>query len=327
MTMSLPVLRHEFEAEGIGASILAEIQRACRSQSGRYDPNVYARAHRWGAEEIDELVQDVITIRLLGERQLAYMFDVAAEIGHWRALLVRQVRITLARRRVRTVVDNLLDRARARLSGCGWAESADVAGRAVYRRIGSDRPYRELSDRQIRELAEQVRIVPRRTPEQGDRAPRVYSGRALDAVVRIVFEGTPGGVTVGDLSGIFEVVLTDWVPRILEFTDTGMQGREADLTPEELTEVRDVAGGIVSALSHGDEDILRGRLAGLPDIDIAAQLGISRPTLIRRREALFERLRGAATDLSQDTREALLNEIVLLLVEAGGTTEGSDTDG
>ena len=154
-------------------------------------------------------------MRLLGERQLAYMFDVAAETGHWRALLVRQVRITLARRRVRTVVDNLLDRARARLPGCGWAESADVTGRAVYRRTGSDRPYRELSDRQIRELAEQVRIVPRRTPEQGDRAPRVYSGRALDAVLRIVLDGTPGGVTVGDLAGILEIVLTDlgsWNP-------------------------------------------------------------------------------------------------------------------
>ena len=174
------------------------------------------------------------------------------------------MRITLARRRVRTVVDNLLVRARTRLSGCGWTESADVAGRAVYRRTGAYRPYRELSDRQIRELAEQVRIVPRRTPEQGDRAPRVYSGRALDAVLRIVLDGTPGGVTAGDLAGILEVVLTDWVPGILEFTDTGMQGRESDLTPEELTEVRDVAEDIVSGLSNGDEDILRGAWRDCP---------------------------------------------------------------
>ncbi|MCY3924987.1 MAG: hypothetical protein OXG52_05700 [bacterium] len=244
----------------------------------------------------------------------------------WRALLVRQVRIALARRRVRTVVDNLLDRARVRLSGCGWAEIADAAGRVTYRRAGSDRPYRELSGRQIQELAEQVRIVPRRAPEQGDRAPRVYTGRALDAVLHIVLNGAPGGVTVRDLAGILELVLTDWVPRILDFTDTGTRGQAADLTPEELTEVQAIAGEVVSELSSGEEDILRGRLAGLPDTDIAARLGVSRPTLIRRRDALFERLGAAAADLRENAREALLDEIVLHLIEASGTTEGSNPD-
>lgn len=326
MTASLSALRDEFEADGIGRLILAEIRRACRSQTERYDPNVYARAHRWGVEEIDELCQDVIATRLLGERQLAYMFDVAAEIGHWRALLVRQVRISLARRRVRTVVDNLLDRARARLPGCGWAEIADTAGRVTYRRAGSHRPYRELSGRQIQELAEQVRIVPRRAPEQGDRAPRVYSGRALDAVLRIVLDGAPGGVTVRDLAGILELVLTDWVPGILEYTDTGTRSQDADLTPEELMEVRDIAAEVVSGLSSGEKEILCGRLAGLPDIDIAARLGVSRPTLIRRRDALFERLGATAADLRENAREALLDVIVLRLIAASGTTEGSDPD-
>lgn len=327
MTADLAALRHEFAAEVVGPLILEEVRRACRSQAKRYDPNVYARASRWGEEEIDELCQDVTTIRLLGEEQLAYMFDVAAEIGHWEALLVRQVRLTLARRRVRTVVDNLLDRIRSRLTDCDWVEAAtDASGQTVFRFAGSGRPYRELSDRQVRELAEQVRIVPRRFPERGDRAPSVYSRRGLDAVLRVVLEGAVGGVKSSDLGRILRSALTDWIPGVLELNDAVMQRQATEPTPEELTTLRDIAKGIVLTLSSGEADMIRGRLAGLPDVDIATRLGISRPTLIRRREALFGRLRAAAANLSDNAKEACVDEIVLLLTEAGDQRERTGID-
>lgn len=309
--MTLRELQCEYRADIIGREVLGEIRRACASVARRYPPLVYARSPAWDSEAIEELVQDVVVERLLGEQQLAYLFDVAGSLSDWRALLNRQIKITLARRRVRTVVDNLLARAGRYLTRSEGFETVPGAGHKSFRRVGVEESYRSLTDEELRRVAEHVRVVPRRRPGSGERAPVVYPGTALRAVVEVILHHTPGGVSISDLGRILELVLTDWVPAVLELDEKGAGATSADLSPEEVVEVMVIASDIVSSLSLEDAWILRGQLAGLPDIETARRIGVSRPTLTKRRRVLIDRIRSATENLGARSHERLMDEIAL----------------
>lgn len=310
-------LRHEYEREVIGFSILAEVRRACASRARRYPPAVYARSATWNEDAIDDLVQDVITHRLLGERQLDYLFDVGRTIDAWRALLDRQVRITLARRRVRTVVDNLLDRAKSLFNRDDSIQRSMISKRALYSLRGSGATYLPLTDEVIRRVVEDVRVVPRQAPGREQRAPTVYSKRNLEALLGTVLRHAPGGVTVRDLGRILELVLTDWVPAVLE-QDEGSVGMVVE-DPGEIESAREVARQMVSEWSDDEASIVRGLLAGLPYIEIARRVSVSRPTVIKRQRVLMDGLRAAAEDFGEIGQKALIEEVAVSVVERGAS--------
>lgn len=322
--MTLRDLRLEYERETIGPAILEEVRRVCAAQARRYPPAVYARSHSWSGDAVDELVQDVMVERLLGEQQLAYIFDAAADLSHWRALLTRQVKITLARRRVRTVVDNLLERAGRRLAGSEEVETITFSGNKVFRRVGAQAPYRPLADDEVRRVVERVRALPRRRPGRGERAPSVYSGDGLAALLEMVLREAPGGVAVRDLGRIFESVLTDWVPAVLELEETDSGSGPSDMEPGEAVEVKMLASQIVSGLSEEETQILLGYLAGLPYNEVAGRVGVSTPTLLKRRHALLDRIRAAAGDLDEAAQDRLMDEIALATVMQGNEDGSGD---
>ena len=322
--MTLRELRAEYRTEVIGLAILDEVRGACASLARRYPPHVYARSASWDGYAIEELVQDVVVERLLGERQLAYLFDVADRISDWRALLYRQVKITLARRRVRTVVDNLLVRAGRRLARSEGVDTTGGLRYEVYRSVGAHEPYRALTDQEVREIAEQVRVVPRRRPESGERAPTVYSDVALEAVLDTVLSRAPGGVTKRDIGRILESALTDWVPAVLELDETGGAAVAAVLSPEEAVEVMAIASELLSSLSEEDAEILRGRLAGLPDTEVARWIGVSRPTLIKRRHVLIERIRAVSENLDELGQDRLMEQIAVSIAVPGTRRRSND---
>ncbi len=267
---------------------------------------------------MEDLVQDVVVHRLLGERQIDYLFDVARTVDVWRALLDRQVRVVLARRRVRTVVDNLLDRARRMLDGWGSVVRSTALGHAVYSFSGSGAQYEPLDDRGVSRVGELVRVVPRRLPGRGDRAPVVYGGRELEAVLDCVLDAVPGGVSVRDLGRVFGFVLTDWVPAVLEHDEGTTAATPAVvMDPSEVVVIRATAAELLAGMSGEELTIVRGRLAGLPDADVAREVGLSRPTLMKRRRVLLDRLRQAAEGLSEAGREALVDEVSLLVMGEG----------
>ena len=321
--MTLRDLRLEYERETIGPAILEEVRRVCAAQARRYPPAVYARSHSWSGDAVDELVQDVMVERLLGEQQLAYLFDAAADLSHWRALLTRQVKITLARRRVRTVVDNLLERAGRRLAGSEEVEIT-FSGNKVFRRVGAQAPYRPLADDEVRRVVERVRALPRRRPGRGERAPSVYSGDGLAALLDMVLREAPGGVAVRDLGRIFESVLTDWVPAVLELEETDIGSGPSDMEPGEAVEVKMLASQIVSGLSEEETQILLGYLAGLPYNEVAGRVGVSTPTLLKRRHGLLDRIRAAAGDLDEAAQDRLMDEIALATVMQGNEDGSGD---
>jgi hypothetical protein len=117
--MSLEALRNEFEAEHVGPQIYGAIRRLVAATARRYRPDVYAEHAapdgRWTPDLIEDLVQSFFADALLGQSQLRYALDAAHDLPSFERIIVAQVRRHLRHRRRRTVIDNLLERARALL--------------------------------------------------------------------------------------------------------------------------------------------------------------------------------------------------------------------
>lgn len=312
--MNLLQLRREYEKEVIGPDVLEEVRRASRARARKYPPIIYGLSSSWDEEAIDDLVQDVVTHRLLGESQIDYLFDVARNIDHWRALLNRQVSITLARRRVRTVVDNLLDRAKRSLRKNDEVITSSFSRRTVYTLRGSSQPYQPLSDQQIRRMVEIVRVVPRLRPGRAERTSSLYKRKDFEILLHAVLQEAEGGVTVRDLGMIFEEVFTDWLPAVLELDEEGSYGESE--SPEITVEIQETVKQIIEKMTKEDAIIIHGRLAGLPDVEIARLLGISRPTFIKHRNILFnDIILPVISDLDENGQDILVKRIAMATMD------------
>ena len=198
--MSLDELREEFEREVIGPLIYAEVASIARQVVRSYDPKVYAQSADWRTA-LEDLLQEVVLERLLGEGQLAYAMTVAVDEPHWRSLVARQVRRALARRRQRSVIDNLLDRADAILNREPYA-SEDV-GRTAHHWRADDKPEdRRPTDEEIRAAAAAAAGIPVTKGRGDERAPMVYSTAALEALLARIADALPCKFTKGDLEDL-----------------------------------------------------------------------------------------------------------------------------
>ncbi len=315
--MNFPQLRREYEQEVIGPGLLREVHRASQARAQKYPPAIYGLSSSWDKEAIEDLVQDVVVERLLGEFQIDYLFDVARTLSDWRALLDRQVGITLARRRVRTVVDNLLDRAKRALRKNDEVVTSKFSRRTVFTLRESSQSYQPLTDQQIRRIVEIVRVVPRLRPGRAERSPSLYGKKDFEILLHSVLQEAEGGVTVRDLGMIFEEVFTDWVPAVLELDEGGSYSESEP--PEIAVEIQETAKQIIGKMTKEDAIIIHGRLAGLPDVEIARLLDISRPTFIKRRNILFnDVIRPLASDLDEEGQDALIEQIAMATMERRG---------
>jgi hypothetical protein len=93
--MTFAELRREYDADVIGVGIWALTCDLAATVARRYPADVYNRGENWSKDSFIELAQDVVTDRLLGERQLDYLFDTATEHVpfsvelRWRPLVVQ----------------------------------------------------------------------------------------------------------------------------------------------------------------------------------------------------------------------------------------------
>lgn len=312
--MNFPQLRREYEQEVIGPGVLREVHRASQARARKYPPTIYGLSSSWDKEAIEDLVQDVVAERLLGEFQIDYLFDAARNLSDWRALLDRQVGITLARRRVRTVVDNLLDRAKRALRKNDKVVTSKFSRRTLFTLRESSQPYQPLTDQQIRRIVETVRVVPRLRPGRAERSPSLYRKEDFEILLHSVLYEAEGGVTVRDLGMIFEEVFTDWVPAVLELNEEGSYSESEP--PEIAVGIQETTKQIIEKMTKEDAIIIHGRLAGLPDVEIARLLNISRPTFIKRRNILFnDVIYPLASDLDEEGQDALLEQIAMATME------------
>jgi len=286
----LDELTAEAQRELIGPLWLAEVRQGCREVSRRFDAAVYAVVERaWTSSEIEELVQDVTAEQLLRQGQLRYILDVAASAEDARRLLRHQVRRALVRRRRRTVVDQLLARVGRLLEGLRWERLPGVVPDR-WRPRGSDWPAEPPLDSSLRAAVAAVRMLPKFLGA-GDRAPAVYRSEVLSQLVELAFTAAGTSLSIDDFGTILREVLTSWVPVVLDQSDgpevPGAEPADLPLDREETVTA------VLDALDGTDRTVLRVKLAGASDSELAAALRVSRPTAAKRKGAAFDRLRTA----------------------------------
>ncbi|GAB3393321.1 hypothetical protein GCM10027568_22190 [Humibacter soli] len=292
----LQALIDEHSRQGLGTLWLYQIRKATPRVARRYSPGYYARSSAWDDDAINDLVQDVVE-RMITKGQAEYICDAANDFDHARALIYRQVRMTLIDRRQRTVVDNLYDRAVDRL-GAAPFEQVRKKPRS-WRLIGSEAEPIPYTSRLTASLA----ALPRLPGNGAERASALWTAETMTDALTLLC-GAVGEVEESDLKRIFDEALTVFATAEVVSNDAGAQDRSAELDPGELTLANDLAERIVAALTKEEATMLAGKWIGDSDGDIARRLGVSRPTAAKYKDSAFEKVRAELADQT----EALISE-------------------
>ncbi len=282
----LDELQHEYAQDVIGPLLLAEIEQAAREVSRRYAPETYgAGGPLWSPEALEDLVHDTVAGPLLAEGQLDYALH-AGDREHFRALIRRQVRRALIRRRSKTVIDALLERSLHELEG---AEFTTLGGAPHPRFALAGRAYddRSPTNLELRRAALAATSVPTERPASGQRAPMVYRTEALRTLLNRVATELPCPFDKTDLDTILRLVLTGWFPSVLDDIEGAIGLSSSELGPEDALEVREATDRLLGRLSSEQKLILIQKLQGIADQEIAATLHVSRPTVINRRAEIL----------------------------------------
>jgi DNA-binding NarL/FixJ family response regulator len=318
--MTIAELRAEYESLRIGPKMLAEVRNVVQATVRRYDPQIYGRAASWDDAE-EDLVQSVVLDLLLGEGQLDYLMATAVELSDFQNILTFQVRRYLARQRRRTVIDNLLDRAKEVLKEHPF--ETEGTGRAARHSLtGATVEAREPRDEELMAAARSAALVPRVRFSDQDRAPIVYTRADFARLLRAVATSLPTSFTLHDLARILELVLTDWVAGFLHEFEEAHAKASASLGPEEELMVEETTREILQGCTREHLVVLRRKLENMPDQAIADELSISRPTVIARKREVLEKLRDAMGELPLSVQASVMDRVSghLATVRLGGGT-------
>ncbi|GAB3602517.1 hypothetical protein [Microbacterium aureliae] len=307
----LRALIEEHERDGIGPLWLKEIQTAAPRLARRYSPSIYARSASWDNDAIDDLIQDVVE-RMLAKGQADYICDVANDFGHARALIYRQVRMTLIDRRQRTAVDNLFDRALEVLSAPPF-EQVGKKPRS-WRLAGSTAEASPYSRRLTASLA----ALPRLPGNGTERASAIWTTETLSGALSLVCTAV-GEVEELDLRKILDESLTVFSTAEFVTDDAGTQDRSGELDPSDLTMANEITERLITTLTHEEATLLAGKWVGDSDGDIARRLGVSRPTAAKYKESAYSKVRDELTSQSEEVVGYVFGRLqTLVIIKAGG---------
>lgn len=312
-TGDLEVLVEEYERRGVGPRWLQEIQTAALRVARRYSPSVYARSAAWDDEAVNDLVQDVVE-RMLAKGQAEYICDVANDFGHARALIYRQVRMTLIDRRQRTAVDNLFDRSVERLGEPPF-EQVKKKPRS-WRIVGCTlevTPY-------TRRLTASLAALPRLPGNGTERASPIWTTQTLvDALILIC--NTVREVEELDLRKILEESLTVFATAEVVSDEAGTEDRSGELDPSDLVMANELIERLDAALTHEEATVLAGKWIGDSDGDIARRLDVSRPTAAKYKASAFTKIHDELTSQSEAVVGYVLGRLQsVVITKAGGGT-------
>jgi hypothetical protein len=252
---------------------------------------------------------------LIGEGQLAYIFDTALTIDDFDRILQFQARRYLARTRVRTVVDNLIDRARGFLRAADDVDALTVGEREVFVSARSGRTRAgPVWERRLNRAIALAAAVPKVSGEGDQRAPIVYSAEGLEQVLRILIETYSEPIGRTELDEFFSKLLTAWKPSFLGL-DSGPEPEDRALLPEEEVIPMNLAASLAETMTSEECDIFAFKHGNLPDRELAAHLNISRQSLSPRKQQLFGRLVNELSGLSEPVQVAVLERLAALVAQ------------
>ncbi|WP_078316092.1 helix-turn-helix transcriptional regulator [Mycobacterium sp. D16Q16] len=313
----LYALIEEFERGGIGSRWLQEIQTAAQRVARRYSPSVYARSAAWDDEAVNDLAQDVVE-RMLTKGQAEYICDVANDFGHARALIYRQVRMTLIDRRQRTAIDNLFDRAVERLGDPPFEQvkkmprSWRIAGHSP-----DAAPY-------TRRLTASLAALPRLPGSGTERASAIWTKETLTGALVLICNAVREVVEL-DLRKILDESLTVFATAEVVSDEAGTEDRSGELDPGDLIMANELTERLDAALTRDEATVLAGKWIGDSDGDIARRLGVSRPTAAKYKASAFHKVSGELTSQSEAVLGYVLGRLQsIVITKAGGGTNDRD---
>lgn len=287
----------------LGRALAARVVRS-------YDPNVYSDTKAWTDQSIEDVASEFVADQLIRDGQAAWMVLRSDSVEDIERMSVRLIKRVLARRRQQTVIDRLLTRSRSILNSAPFVHDGERRERRWA--LTSD----HFSDAlpgpgQLRKAAQAIRGAPVVVQKRPTRSPKVYTDANLEAVLRAVAIELDGPFRLSDLDSIFTLVLTGWLPTILERGVMTSSEVMTTVSPEEEVLVTTSLTAALAAMDDDDRTIMRMKLANESDELLAAELRVSRPTVAKRKKAVWDRLRSEIDSLSPAAQALFLERLAI----------------
>jgi hypothetical protein len=145
--------------------------------------------------------------------------------------------------------------------------------------------------------------IPKMNDRGRERLPAIYTSEHLMDVVMAVASSFAAWFTLKDLEDVLKFVLTPWLASDLVLDEAPNVIARGEIRPEEMVEIQETANRLLKALGPEGRAILEMKLAGIPDDEVARQLGVSRPTAAHRKGrvlGLIRRELEGSTSSAQD---------------------------
>jgi hypothetical protein len=281
---------------GFGPLWLAEVKRAVRvSTKGRFSNSSHINS-------VDDLVQDVVMIKLLEANEQQKIIDLANDIGHVRALLIRLVRNRLDELREpsykRNVYDRILEEVKAR--GLSLELPADADPREIKRSvIGIQEILKTLPMRRI--LGEEERLSPLFSSESLSHLVDEIRHKCLILTKETLWDGLGA--------------LTLFLPRLSNtVVDQNLVSEQTILsTPEDhvsRAHLIEIAEGVVLKMSQETKECYSALLQGFGKsksmTDLAKALGLrNRQNAAKRRDQMEAEMESLIKGLDLTKSELL----------------------
>jgi DNA-binding NarL/FixJ family response regulator len=138
----------------------------------------------------------------------------------------------------------------------------------------------------------------------------VYSESSLRTILTVLADAVPCAVAAGDLDRVFSLLLTSWLPSFLREGEAAVTNAPASgLDAEQLAIIDDAARSILSGCPREDLEVLRLKLDGVSDRRIGELLGLSRPTVSKRKQGAMRRLEQGLAGLDEPLRLAVVDRL------------------
>ncbi len=307
----LEELRREYKAyaPGMGTEIYRQVTRATFKLATES-----ATAPQAASQDKDDLLQEFMVQRLLGDSQLAFAMTAARDISHFDNLMRHQFSLWVAKNRERSIVGNLVDRSDKRVPHDPFqvirykmrrthdkASGQRVASTrfAAFGFAGDEVEDRDSTPRELAIAVRDARIVPIRfsatsvdiAPDGEDKKKRlsaVYSREGLADVLFAVCNALRC-VRRESLREIFNVMLKDLWATIV-YDEAVVAGLvDASLAPAEEIIVRESAIAFVGGLTERQKWVVGALIGGqVKDDALANRLSVTRQTIISDRQRALD---------------------------------------
>jgi hypothetical protein len=301
----------EYDRLRIGPRWLELILDVCWKIAPHYAIRIYNYGLTWDESSISDLAQDVVVKRLLGDAQIDFIVAEASTVSAARGLIGYHVKQVLCHRVIPNQRDNVADRLHSLFEQRG--ESVATFEGVGYRPDGSAWSPVEPTDEAMTGAVRIIGGLPRLPNRGTDRVSPLFTTKALKSAVGPLWDVLKVPVTLNLLRRILDRALTGMSPVLFQLNEEWDPPEIASLSTEETVLVNDLAQGLVAMLTPEQREILV-NVEILTDEELAAILGVSRPTALKRRHQMRELFgQPGLEDLSYDLRGAVLVRAQALL--------------